>query len=683
MFGIPIGVLGASFEDLVGDLQDNTAELEHAAREALAAAAVPPAQLGSWFERQAYEFVNGLAGLASKCFEAVIYVLIFLVVGVGIWQTVDGHDKDWHRIEGVAVVIFTAEYLIRFVGAGADPEFAGKARGNPILSRVLYVFSFYSIIDLLAIVPFYLALALPNSIVDQYDEYLRMFRILRLVKLDKYIPSITLLDDVIRLKFNSLRVGFFAATTLWVLFASFLFLCEYRDKSNEIDPVPIYGCDDDCSMRDRFQNYFDSLYYTGIHLTGDYPITTYTWPARFVCLFMVLAAVGVVSIPSGLIASGFVEIVQSRNRALRGEIPKGHAGDDWYEHSYRQLQGTVAPPSRFGPRVDSWQIAVNEFLNGKPGAGGHTKWTRWSYASRVFVFTVIISNILAVVLESVPSIDFAVGNEKGNFFDVFEACSVMVFAVEYMLRLFCAPKNREALYSTWVYATTFFGIVDFLSTAPWFVQQALIATGYLDQDGDNAKIFRIFRMFRILQLEDFVIAFSKLDNVFRASKDVLKATGLMAIIIWVGCGALFFIFEENNPNWRSCDSSIPVRGTADVPGCFDFKSTAACNEYYPGLCHQGSFTNMPNALFYTAVFLGGEWGVVDFTWPGRCVCLFLCVVGIALYAIPIGTLFDSFGAVLGLVEDDDEEEEDDDEGDDEGEQPVETEMGEKEPLLKK
>lgn len=55
---------------------------------------------------------------------------------------------------------------------------------------------------------------------------------------------------------------------------------------------------------------------------------------------------------------------------------------------------------------------------------------------------------------------------------------------------------------------------------------------------------------------------------------------------------------------------------------------------------------MPNALFYTAVFLGGESGVVDFTWPGRMVCLFLCVVGIALYAIPIGTLFDSFGAVL-------------------------------------
>jgi hypothetical protein len=213
------------------------------------------------------------------------------------------------------------------------------------------------------------------------------------------------------------------------------------------------------------------------------------------------------------------------------------------------------------------------------------------------------------VAESIPTIDKAVGNDPGNFFDRFEALSVMVFATEYMLRLFCAPKNREAHFSSFVYATTFFGIVDLLSTAPWFVQQALIATGRLQADGDNARIFRIFRIFRILQLEDFVTAFSKLDNVFRASKDVLKATGLLALIIWVGCGALFYIFEENNPNWRDCDSSVPTHATSleDPPGCFDFSSTAACNEYYPGLCSQSAFTNMPNALYYTAIFLGGEW----------------------------------------------------------------------------
>ncbi len=182
---------------------------------------------------------------------------------------------------------------------------------------------------------------------------------------------------------------------------------------------------------------------------------------------------------------------------------------------------------------------------------------------------------------------------------------------------------------------------------------------------------------------------SKLDNVFRASKDVLKATGLMAIIIWVGSSALFFIFEENNPNFRQCDDSIPLAEVDGKPGCYDFVSTTACNEYYPGMCSQSAFTNMPNTMFYVAVFLGGDWGFVgtsfpmlavfvinvlsriyfsltqtpmilsrsDFTWPGKLVCMFLCVAGIALYSVPVGTLFDSFGAVLGLSDDDEEEEE--------------------------
>lgn len=61
------------------------------------------------------------------------------------------------------------------------------------MARLRFVVSFYSVIDLLAIVPFYVALAMPESLVNDYDEYLRMLRILRLVKLDKYIPSITLI----------------------------------------------------------------------------------------------------------------------------------------------------------------------------------------------------------------------------------------------------------------------------------------------------------------------------------------------------------------------------------------------------------------------------------------------------------------------------------------------------------
>jgi hypothetical protein len=320
------------------------------------------------------------------------------------------------------------------------------------------------------------------------------------------------------------------------------------------------------------------------------------------------------------VASGFLEIVQSKNKKKHGQTV-GRAGDDWYEERLRGLEGVDPPLSPLGPMFDKWQHAVNEFLNGKEDENGKTTWSVFSYITRVFLFIVIVSNVVAVILESVPSIDKSVGNEPGNFFDVFEEFSVFVFATEYILRLFCAPKNREALFSPFIYATTFFGIVDFLSTAPWFIERLLLAVDLIHADDDTVRIFRILRIFRLFQLEDFITAFSKLDNVFRASMDVLKATGLLALIIWVGCGALFFIFEENNPNWRSCDSSIPVHSSdPKVPGCYDFATTSACNDFYPGLCSQSAFTDMPNSLYYTAVFLGGEWGVVDFVrffaWSG-------------------------------------------------------------------
>ena len=188
VFGIPIGVLGAGFEAIVSsENRDNTEELQ---RDQENNFTTLPEGVGSSIERAAYHFVNGLGSIWAARFEFMIYGLILLSVAVGAWQTVPGQENTFHQIEWIAVIVFTIEYLIRFVGAGADPEFRGS---GGIMGRLRFVISFYSVIDLLAIVPFYVALALPESVVNDYDEYLRMLRILRLVKLDKYIPSITLI----------------------------------------------------------------------------------------------------------------------------------------------------------------------------------------------------------------------------------------------------------------------------------------------------------------------------------------------------------------------------------------------------------------------------------------------------------------------------------------------------------
>lgn len=79
-----------------------------------------------------------------------------------------------------------------------------------------------------------------------------------------------------------------------------------------MDNLPLYGCVEICTMSDCYEKNFKSFPLTGIRLPGDFPIVEYDGVGRIVCFFMVIAAVGIVSIPSGVIASGFADIVQSQ-----------------------------------------------------------------------------------------------------------------------------------------------------------------------------------------------------------------------------------------------------------------------------------------------------------------------------------------------------------------------------------
>lgn len=141
-----------------------------------------------------------------------------------------------------------------------------------------------------------------------------------------------------------------------------------------------------------------------------------------------IAAVGVVSIPSSIIASGFVEVVQSKQKTKLGEVPD-QSGDDWFDIQYKNLADVDAPLSVFGPCVDKFQTNVHEYLDGYLDTAGNKHRTAFSSFGRFAFFSLIIANVVAVILESVPEIDQYVGNEKNNFFDVFEAISVTFFTI--------------------------------------------------------------------------------------------------------------------------------------------------------------------------------------------------------------------------------------------------------------
>ncbi len=253
--------MGNGFEELIHKKYEETPD-----EEVIIDQTLPSRTTLGDFQIFCYQFVNGIGSAAAATFELSIYFLIALTVTIGVVQTVPGYENVGSGIEWLAVIVFTIEYILRLIGAGADPDFSASSNG--FLARLKYVFSFYSIVDLLAIVPFYYAYSNPNSWINAHDEYLRMIRLLRLLKLDKYVPSISLLDDVFRLKRDILAVASCAALTLWFLFSGAMYISEQNDHAMEVDPLPLYGCVEGCTMAVRYSSFFASLPLMGIHLTG-------------------------------------------------------------------------------------------------------------------------------------------------------------------------------------------------------------------------------------------------------------------------------------------------------------------------------------------------------------------------------------------------------------------------------
>ncbi len=170
VFGIPIGLLGGGFEEIVTSTNEDTPDES----EKTDKSSSTEIHSVSDIELQCYNIVNGIGSNAAVYFELSIYFLIAASVTVGIIQTVDGYGDSFATLELLAVLVFTTEYVMRLIGVVADPEFStsGSNQYSSTWSRLKYVCSFYSIVDLLAILPFYLALIFPDSWFDQHSKYL-------------------------------------------------------------------------------------------------------------------------------------------------------------------------------------------------------------------------------------------------------------------------------------------------------------------------------------------------------------------------------------------------------------------------------------------------------------------------------------------------------------------------------
>ena len=262
---------------------------------------------------------------ASEIFDWSIMILIALsVISIILESFVSIYDK-YHLIfqvfEIITVVVFTIEYLLRIWTA----DLLFPESNHPHLK---YIFSFMAIIDLLAILPFYLPFFSADLRFLRMMRLFRLFRLLRVLKLGRYFDALQVIVKVIRTSAPQLIMS--VVLCFFVMLFSAIIMYEVE---NPVQP-------------EQFPNVLASLWWAICTLTtvgyGDvYPITSV---GRFFASVISLVGIGIIAIPTGIIAAGFSQAISKDEKdnidkmtddellALQGKV-----GKKLSEHGYLSI----------------------------------------------------------------------------------------------------------------------------------------------------------------------------------------------------------------------------------------------------------------------------------------------------------------------------------------------------------
>ncbi|MGB7445108.1 MAG: ion transporter [Coleofasciculaceae cyanobacterium] len=239
----------------------------------------------------------------GKAFDVFILVVIFLSLVAVCLETVESFYSQYQYLLNVfdafSVLVFTTEYILRIWACVISPKFR-----HPVWGRIRYLFTPLAIIDLLAVLPFYLPLLLPDL---RFVLSLRMLRLFRILKFSRYSDSLKTLIRVVHAQQEELVVSFSVLSILLLFASSLIYLAEHDAQPEVFTSIPV------------------SMWWGVITLTtvgyGDvYPITAF---GKLLGAILAILGIGLFALPAGILASGFSEELQAkrlRNQPKLGEM---------------------------------------------------------------------------------------------------------------------------------------------------------------------------------------------------------------------------------------------------------------------------------------------------------------------------------------------------------------------------
>jgi voltage-gated potassium channel len=204
------------------------------------------------------------------------------------------YSRYFYLFELISIGVFTLEYVLRLWAITANPVYK-----NPVGGRLRYVLTPMALIDLAAILPFYLPIALTIDL--RILRLLRLFRIFRLFKMTRYVESMRTFHNVFKAKKSELTLTLVLIFLLLVFASSAMYAVETEAQPDKFSSIP------------------ETLWWGVITLTtigyGDiYPITPL---GKIIGGIIAFLGIGLFALPAGILASGFSEELQKRRDRLQ------------------------------------------------------------------------------------------------------------------------------------------------------------------------------------------------------------------------------------------------------------------------------------------------------------------------------------------------------------------------------
>jgi len=236
---------------------------------------------------------------AGKWFDILLIASILASVVAVMLDSVSNINSRYggflNGVEWFFTIVFSIEYILRLIC---------------VRRPLLYVVSFFGLVDLLAIIPSYVSLFIPGTQYLLVVRILRILRIFRVLKLVQYMGEAVLLLKALRASSRKITVFLFTVITLVIILGSLMYLIE--GAQNGFTSIP------------------RSIYWAIVTLTtvGYGDISPQTNPGQILAAFIMILGYSIIAVPTGIVTAELSQVAGKKMmRSCRDCNAAGHDND--------------------------------------------------------------------------------------------------------------------------------------------------------------------------------------------------------------------------------------------------------------------------------------------------------------------------------------------------------------------